>query len=66
MSPSDKAIEKAITSLKASKQNITIKDDSLVRDFLGMKISHNNDGTITLTQPQLIDSILQDLKCNKI
>ena len=61
MSSSDKAINKAITSLKASKQNFTIEDEASVGVFLGVKIRHNSDGTITLTQPQLINSILQDL-----
>jgi hypothetical protein len=33
-----------------------------VEDFLGVKIDRKEDGSIHLTQPQLIDSILQDLR----
>jgi hypothetical protein len=33
-----------------------------VNDFLGVKVDRKDDGTIHLTQPQLIDSILQDLR----
>jgi hypothetical protein len=32
-----------------------------LQDYLGIHINHHNDGTITMTQPHLIDSILSDL-----
>ena len=51
MSPSDRAIEKAIAMLKALKQNFMIEDEGYVGDCLGVKISHNSDGTIMLSQP---------------
>ena len=35
-------------------------------DNLGIKVTKNKDGTITLTQLYLIDSILQDLKLNTV
>jgi len=39
-----------------------MKDEGEVKDFLGIRVSCNpQQGTITLTQPGLIDSILQDL-----
>ena len=50
-----------VKDLGASKLNFTIDDEGEVEDFLGVKFQKNKDGTITLTQPQLIDSILKDL-----
>jgi hypothetical protein len=32
-----------------------------LQDYLGIHINYHNDGTITMTQPHLIDSILSDL-----
>ena len=58
MSTMDSAIDKAISTLQSSKENFTIEDEAVVGDFLGVKINCSNDGTITLTQPQLIDSII--------
>lgn len=57
----DKAeINEVIELLKQSKLNITIEGD--LADFLGVNIDRKDDGTIHLTQPQLIESILQDLR----
>ena len=60
MSPSDQAIDKAITVLKALKQNFTIKDKGSVGDCLDVKINNNKDGMKTLSQPQVINLILQN------
>ena len=57
----DAGIDEAVCVLRSSKQNFTIEDEGAVRDFLGVRINRNDDGTITLTQPQLIDSIIEDL-----
>jgi len=39
-----------------------MKDEGEVKDFLGICITHDaTNGTITLTQPGLIKSVLQDL-----
>ena len=54
-------IDKAVRMLRSSKQNFTIKDEGAVGDFLGVRINRHDDGTITLTQPQLIESIIMDL-----
>ena len=54
-------IDEAVCALRSSKQNFTIKDEGAVSNFLGVRINCHNDGTITLTQPQLIDSIIKDL-----
>ena len=57
----DKAeLEKVIEEIKASGLNITVEGD--LQDFLGVRIDRNEDGTIALTQPQLIDQILSDLR----
>ena len=44
----------------AVKLNIT--EEGTLEDFLGVNIDRKADGTIHLTQPQLIDSILHDLR----
>ena len=57
--PIDKEVQQAVADI-GKRFNITSK--SAVDDFLGVKITQNHqDGTITMTQPQLIDSILVDL-----
>jgi Reverse transcriptase (RNA-dependent DNA polymerase) len=56
----DTIVTEAIKDI-SSLFEITVKD--MVDDFLGLKISRNlPDGQGTLTQPQLISSILTDLK----
>ena len=57
----DAVIDKAVGVLRLSKQNFTIEDEWTVGVFLGVRINHHDNGTITLTQPQLIDSIIEDL-----
>ena len=57
--PDSKEIDQAIEDIKRAKLNITIEGD--IQDFLGVNISHKPDGSIHLTQPHLIDQILQDL-----
>ena len=57
----DAIINEAICALRSSKQNFTIEDEGAVGDFLGVRINRHDNGTITLTQPQLIDSIIEDL-----
>jgi Reverse transcriptase (RNA-dependent DNA polymerase)/GAG-pre-integrase domain len=57
--PSEKLIKKAILDI-GSRFEITSKD--AIEDFLGVKIVKDEvAGTITLSQPHLIDSILADL-----
>ena len=59
--PDDKAINEVVADLRNSSQNFTIDDQGDVVDFLGIQIQKLDDGSIVLTQPQLIDSIIQDL-----
>ena len=59
--PDDKAIDEVVTNLQNCTQNFTIDDQGEIGDFLGIQIQKPDDGSIMLTQPQLIDSIIQDL-----
>ena len=61
MSTTDVAIDEVISLLRSSKQNFTIEDEGAVGDFLGVKIDCSDNGTITLTQPQLINLIIKNL-----
>jgi hypothetical protein len=49
-----------IEDIKRAKLDITVKGD--IQDFLGINIDRKEDGSIHLTQPHLIDSILEDLR----
>jgi len=39
----------------------SIEDEGEISDYLGVKVTKNQDGTITLSQPHLVKSILSDL-----
>jgi len=57
--PSTSQVQMVIESLQ---ETFLLKDEGKVKDFLGICITRNpQQGTITLTQPGLIDSVLQDL-----
>jgi hypothetical protein len=59
--PDKKEINDVINDLKEkAKLAITLEGD--LADFLGVNIDRQSDGTIHLTQPHLIDQILQDLR----
>ena len=61
-SPDNSEIDKEMQELKEAKLNITNEGD--VKDFLGVHISKQKDGTIHMSQPHLIDQILTDLRMN--
>ena len=52
-------IDRAIEDIKKAKLDITIEGD--IQDFLGVHIERKEDGSVELTQPHLIDQILNDL-----
>jgi hypothetical protein len=57
----DKAeLDQVVKDIKKAGLDITIEGD--IQDFLGVHIERKEDGTIHLTQPHLIDQILQDLR----
>ena len=60
--PNRDEIEQVLKELKEAKLDIT--DEGDVKDFLGVNIEKQNDGTIHMTQPHLIDQILKDLNMN--
>ena len=52
-------IDKVIAQMRKVKLDITV--EGTLEDFLGFNIDRKQNGTIHLTQPHLIDSILRDL-----
>ena len=65
LSPSDKLIDQGINDLRTAEPRFNMEDQGTVNDFLGIQVKHKKNGEITLTQPQLIASILNDLHLNK-
>ena len=58
--PNKKEIDDVVSSIQKAGLNITIEGD--LQDFLGINIQRENDGSIYLSQPHLIDQILKDLR----
>ena len=63
MGPNPKELDKLIEDMKKTDLDLTVEGD--ISDFLGVKIDYKKDGTIHLTQPQLINSILKELQLDK-
>jgi len=61
LGPDGKELKK-LKEMIASKFDIQEEGD--LCDYLGIQIKKQKDGTLTLTQPHLIESILKDLKLN--
>ena len=59
--PTNDSIEQVVADLRASSRQFTVDDQGDVGDFLGIQVQKQEDGSILLTQPQLIDSIIKDL-----
>ena len=60
ISPDDSDIDKTIAQLRDLKYDLS--DEGEIDDFLGVKVEYQEDGAIKLSQPQLIDQILNDLR----
>lgn len=58
--PDPKELDKITRDMEKVGLEITV--DGNIEDFLGVNISKQEDGTTHLWQPQLIDSILKDLR----
>ncbi len=56
--PNTKEIEKIIKMLS---KNFKIEDQGTLNDYLGVHIERKGDGTLEMTQPTLILSILKDV-----
>ena len=48
--------------LKEMQAEFDIEDEGNLEDYLGVHVTRNKDGTILLSQPHLIQSILEDLQ----
>ena len=59
--PDAQAINQVVTDLRSCPQQFTVDDQGDVGDFLGIQIKWHDDGSVHLSQPQLIDSIIKDL-----
>jgi hypothetical protein len=57
--PNEAELDQIIDDMKGVGLKLTVDGD--VSDFLGVQIKHESNGTIHLTQPQIIDNILHDL-----
>lgn len=60
--PNKKDIYSVVTDLQSLGYDVEMMGN--VEDFLGVKVDKDTSGNISLTQPQLIDSILKDLGFN--
>ena len=65
LSSKDELIDQGINDLCAAEPRFNMEDQGSVNDFLGIQVKHKPNGEITLTQPQLIASILKDLHLDK-
>ena len=59
--PNTQALDQVVKDLWSCPQQFTVDDQGDVGDFLGIQIKRETDGSIHLSQPQLNDSIIQDL-----
>ena len=62
LSPHSKSIDASLQALWA-RFNLTEEED--IADYLGLQVTRLTTGTLSLTQPQLIASILKDLNFAK-
>ena len=59
----EKEVDRAIEDIKRAGLDITVEGD--IQDFLGIHIKKGKDGTMELSQPHLIDQIINDLRLEK-
>ena len=59
--PDGPSIGAVVVDLRACSHQFTIDDQGDIGDFLGIQVQRFPDGSIQLTQPQLIDAIIKDL-----
>jgi hypothetical protein len=58
--PDNKELDKIIAQMRSTGLELTEEGD--IEDFLGVNIERKDDGSVHLTQPQLISQILEDLR----
>ena len=59
--PDGWSINTVVADLRACSHQFTMDDQGDIGDFLGIQVQKLSDGTVQLTQLQLIDSIIKDL-----
>ena len=59
--PDGPSIDAVVADLRACSHRFTVDEQGDIGDFLGVQVQKFPDGTIQLTQPQLIDAIVKDL-----
>ena len=57
LSPDKTEVSKAIDDLKST--GLDLEDRGNISDYLGINFNYETDGTITMSQPQLINQLLQ-------
>ena len=55
-------LNKVVEEMRTSSKKFRVEDLGDVKDFLGIQVTRGKDKTITLNQPQQIDSILKHMK----
>ena len=60
LSPDSSLVDKAIQDLK--NENLNIEDQGDIADYLGINFNYEQNGTIVMSQPQLIDQLIVDVK----
>ena len=60
--PSLAELDKVVMEMRTSSKKFRVEDLGNVKDFLGIQVMTRNNKTITLNQPQLMDSVLKDMK----
>jgi hypothetical protein len=58
--PTKDEVDKIVQDMKSVELEITL--EGTLTDFVGVNITRNDDGTILLSQPQLVEQILKDLR----
>ena len=61
--PDESELDRIIQDMIKAGLKLTVEGD--ISDFLGVQIERKPDGTIHLTQPHLIDQVLQDLRLSR-
>ena len=59
--PDNSSIDTVVADLQACSHRFTVDDQGDIGNFLGIQVTRFPDGTIQLTQPQLIEAIIKDL-----
>ena len=57
---------KDLRNIKKTKRRLTLDDQGDIKDYLGINFEKTPEGKIKLTQPQIIDDILEELGIKKI